>query len=88
MCNRSNLVWLYGIELKFFNNEEQAKKEEDLYRSWFGDIIEDYRSYDLDIFKMGWQLFGEDDFNRFIQTMCKREHLPNIETDKIATIAQ
>lgn len=80
-----NIDW---IELKFFNNEEQAKKEEDLYRSWFGDIIEDYRSYDLDIYKMGWQLFSEEDFNRFIQTMCKKEHLPNIEPDRIAAVAQ
>src|SRR2546429_1871403 len=28
------------IELKFFNNSDKTKKEEDLYRSWFGDIIE------------------------------------------------
>ncbi len=65
-----NIDW---IELKFFNNHEQAKQEEDLYRAWFGDIIEDYRSYDLDIHKMGWQLFDEEDFNRFIQGMCKKE---------------
>ncbi len=65
-----NIDW---IELKFFNNHEQAQKEEDLYRAWFGDIMEDYRSYDLDIHKMGWQLFDEDDFNRFIQSMTKKE---------------
>jgi len=41
------------IELKFFNNVEQAQKEEDLYRAWFGDIIENYKSYDLDIQKWG-----------------------------------
>ena len=29
------------IELKFFNNVEQANAEADLYRTWFGDIIED-----------------------------------------------
>ena len=65
-----NIDW---IELKFFNNHEQAQQEEDLYRAWFGDIIEDYRSYDLDIHKMGWQLFDEDEFNRFIQKTCKEE---------------
>jgi DNA-binding Lrp family transcriptional regulator len=61
------------IELKFFNTHEQAQQEEDLYRAWFGDIMEDYRSYDLDIHKMGWQLFDEDDFKRFIQSTCKKE---------------
>ena len=61
------------IELKFFNNHQQAQQEEDLYRAWFGDIMEDYRSYDLDIHKMGWQLFDEADFNRFIQSTCKKE---------------
>lgn len=65
-----NIDW---IELKFFNNHEQAQQEEDLYRAWFGDIIEDYRSYDLDIHKMGWQLFDESDFNLFIHNMCKKE---------------
>ena len=73
-----NIDW---IELKFFNNHEQAQQEEDLYRAWFGDIMEDYRSFDLDIHKMGWQLFDEDDFNRFIQSTCKKEGLetcPNI----------
>jgi len=65
-----NIDW---IELKFFNNPQQAQQEEDLYRAWFGDIIEDYRSYDLDIHKMGWQLFDENDFDRFIQNTCKKE---------------
>ena len=65
-----NIDW---IELKFFNNHQQAQKEEDLYRAWFGDIMEDYRSFDLDIHKLGWQLFDEDDFDRFIQSMCKKE---------------
>jgi DNA-binding Lrp family transcriptional regulator len=61
------------VEIKFFNNHEQAKKEEDLYRSWFGDIIEDYKSYDLDIQKWGWQIFDETNFDRFIQQMLKKE---------------
>ncbi len=61
------------IELKFFNNHEQAKKEEDLYRSWFGDIIENYKSYDLDIQKWGWQIFDEGTFDRFIQQMVKKD---------------
>jgi DNA-binding Lrp family transcriptional regulator len=77
-----NIDW---IELKFFNNHEQAQQEEDLYRAWFGDIMEDYRSYDLDIHKMGWQLFDEDDFNRFIQSTCKKEGTetcPNISKKK------
>ncbi len=77
-----NIDW---IELKFFNNHEQAQQEEDLYRAWFGDIIEDYRSYDLDIHKMGWQLFDEDEFNRFIQKTCKEEGTdtcPNIIRSK------
>ncbi|MDH3277033.1 MAG: AsnC family protein [Nitrosopumilus sp.] len=65
-----NIDW---IELKFFNNHEQAQQEEDLYRAWFGDIMEDYRSFDLNIHKMGWQLFDEEDFNRFIQSTCKKE---------------
>jgi len=65
-----NIDW---IELKFFNNHEQAKQEEDLYRAWFGDIMEDYRSYDLDIHKMGWQLFDENDFEEFIKNTCKKE---------------
>ena len=65
-----NIDW---IELKFFNNHEQAQQEEDLYRAWFGDIMEDYRSYDLDIHKLGWQLFDEDDFDRFIKSTCKKE---------------
>jgi len=57
------------IELKMFNNTEQANLEADLYRTWFGDIIEDYRSYDLDVYKFGWQLFQEEDFNNFIHSM-------------------
>lgn len=77
-----NIDW---IELKFFNNYEQAQKEEDLYRAWFGDIIEDYRSYDLNIHKMGWQIFDESDFDRFIQNTCKKEGVetcPNITNKK------
>jgi len=61
------------IELKFLNNSDQAKKEEDLYRSWFGDIIEDFKSYDLDIQKWGWQIFDEASFERFIQQMVRKE---------------
>jgi DNA-binding Lrp family transcriptional regulator len=61
------------IEIKFFNNHEQAKKEEDLYRSWFGDIIEDYKSYDLDIQKWGWQIFDEANFDRFMQQVLKND---------------
>ena len=60
------------IELKFFNNTEQANMEADLYRTWFGDIIEDYQSYDLDVYKFGWQLFEEKDFHAFIQQMQKK----------------
>ncbi|MDH3657331.1 MAG: AsnC family protein [Nitrosopumilus sp.] len=78
-----NIDW---IELKFFNNHKQAQQEEDLYRAWFGDIIEDYRSYDLDIHKMGWQIFDEDDFDQFIQSTCKKEGTetcPNILKKKI-----
>jgi DNA-binding Lrp family transcriptional regulator len=65
-----NIDW---IEMKFFNNHEQAQQEEDMYRTWFGDIIEDYSSYELDIHKMGWQLFDEDDFNRFMQSVFKKQ---------------
>lgn len=61
------------IELKFFNNLEQARKEEDQYRAWFGDIIENYKSYDLDIQKWGWQIFDEGTFDRFIQQMLKKD---------------
>ena len=60
------------IELKFFNNVEQANMEADLYRTWFGDIIEDYQSYDLDVYKFGWQLFEEKDFAIFMQCMQKK----------------
>lgn len=60
------------IELKFFNNVEQANAEADLYRTWFGDIIEDYQSYDLDVYKFGWQLFEEKDFHAFMQFMQKK----------------
>ena len=80
-----NIDW---IELKFFNTHEQAQQEEDLYRAWFGDIIEDYRAYDLDIHKMGWQLFDEGDFDRFIQSTCKKEGTetcPNIMAKKKST---
>lgn len=60
------------IELKFFNNIEQANAEADLYRTWFGDIIEDYQSYDLDVYKFGWQLFEEKDFHAYMQFMHKK----------------
>jgi len=60
------------IELKFFNNVEQANAEADLYRTWFGDIIEDYQSYDLDVYKFGWQLFEEKDFHAYMQFMHKK----------------
>ena len=65
-----NIDW---IELKFFNNSAQAQKEEVMYRTWFGDIIEDYRSYDLDIHKFGWQLFDEQGFERFMLNESKKE---------------
>jgi len=68
--SNGNIDW---IELKFFNNTEQANKEADLYRTWFGDIIEDYRSYDLDVYKFGWQLFDEADFERYIKQMHNKE---------------
>ena len=46
--------------------------EADLYRTWFGDIIEDYQSYDLDVYKFGWQLFEEKDFATFMKFMEKK----------------
>ncbi len=68
------------IELKFFNSTEQANKEADLYRTWFGDIIENYCSYDLEVNKFGWQLFEEKDFNAFIQSMQRKsEEKPMIK---------
>jgi DNA-binding Lrp family transcriptional regulator len=69
------------IELKFFNNLDQAKKEEDLYRAWFGDIIEEYKSYDLGIQKLGWQIFDESSFDIFIQQMMKKERGELITSD-------
>jgi DNA-binding Lrp family transcriptional regulator len=76
------------IEIKFFNNHEQAKKEEDLYRAWFGDIIENYKSYDLDIQKLGWQIFNEGDFDRFIQQMVEKDgrtgNKSSLSKDKLA----
>ena len=68
------------IELKFFNSLEQANMEADLYRTWFGDIIEDYQSYDLDVYKFGWQLFEEKDFHAFMQMMQKKVEEKPIET--------
>ncbi len=71
------------IELKFFNTKEQANMEADLYRTWFGDIIEDYQSYDLDVYKFGWQLFEEKDFHSFIQRMQKKvEEKPIASSNK------
>jgi len=69
------------IELKFFNNSDQAKREEDLYRAWFGDIIEEYKSYDLSIQKWGWQIFDESSFDRFIQQVMKKESRSSIVPD-------
>ncbi|GFN40046.1 MAG: GAF sensor protein [Marine Group I thaumarchaeote] len=68
--SNGNIDW---IELKFFNTVEQANREADLYRTWFGDIIEDYRSYDLDVYKFGWQLFDEGNFEQFIRHMHANE---------------
>ena len=68
--SNGNIDW---IELKFFNTVEQANREADLYRTWFGDIIEDYRSYDLDVYKFGWQLFDEGNFEQFIRHMHTSE---------------
>jgi hypothetical protein len=48
-----------------------------LYRAWFGDIIEDFKSYDLDIDKWGWQIFNEKTFDRFIQQMLKKDGKPS-----------
>ena len=70
------------IELKFFNSIEQANMEADLYRTWFGDIIEDYQSYDLDVYKFGWQLFEEKDFHMFIQQMQKKIEAKPLESNK------
>ena len=71
------------IELKFFNTLEQANMEADLYRTWFGDIIEDYQSYDLDVYKFGWQLFEEKDFHAFMQRMQKKvEEKPLASSNK------
>ena len=70
------------IELKFFNSIEQANMEADLYRTWFGDIIEDYQSYDLDVYKFGWQLFEEKDFHMFIQQMQKKIEAKPLELNK------
>ncbi len=68
------------IELKIFNDTQQANMEADLYRTWFGDIIEDYRSYDLEVYKFGWQLFEEKDFNAFMHAMqTKSEERPLIK---------
>jgi len=70
------------IEIKFFNTVEQANMEADLYRTWFGDIIEDYQSYDLDIYKFGWQLFEQKDFQAFIQHMQRKEEEPIVSSTK------
>ncbi len=78
--SNGNYDW---IELKFFNTLEQANMEADLYRTWFGDIIEDYQSYDLDVYKFGWQLFEEKDFNAFMHQMEKKvEEKPIVSSNK------
>jgi DNA-binding Lrp family transcriptional regulator len=78
--SNGNYDW---IELKFFNTLEQANMEADLYRTWFGDIIEDYQSYDLDVYKFGWQLFEEKDFHAFMQQMEKKvEEKPIVSSNK------
>lgn len=77
--SNGNFNW---IELKFFNSIEQANMEADLYRTWFGDIIEDYQSYDLDVYKFGWQLFEEKDFHMFIQQMQKKIEAKPLELNK------
>ncbi len=77
--SNGNFDW---IELKFFNSIEQANMEADLYRTWFGDIIEDYQSYDLDVYKFGWQLFEEKDFHMFIQQMQKKIEAKPLELNK------
>ncbi len=57
--------------------------EADLYRTWFGDIIEDYQSYDLDVYKFSWQLFEEKDFHAFMQQMQKKvEEKPIASSNK------
>jgi len=80
--SNGNFDW---IELKFFNSIEQANMEADLYRTWFGDIIEDYQSYDLDVYKFGWQLFEEKDFHMFIQQMQKKIEAKPLESNKKKT---
>jgi DNA-binding Lrp family transcriptional regulator len=78
--SNGNYDW---IELKFFNTLEQANMEADLYRTWFGDIIEDYQSYDLDVYKFGWQLFEEKDFHAFMHQMEKKiEEKPIVSSSK------
>ena len=77
--SNGNFDW---IELKFFNSIDQANMEADLYRTWFGDIIEDYQSYDLDVYKFGWQLFEEKDFHMFIQQMQKKIEAKPLESNK------
>lgn len=78
--SNGNYDW---IELKFFNSIEQANMEADLYRTWFGDIIEDYQSYDLDVYKFGWQLFEEKDFQNFMKNMQRKtEEKPLVTSTK------
>ncbi|MFQ6025712.1 MAG: hypothetical protein ACE5JT_04270, partial [Nitrosopumilaceae archaeon] len=77
--SNGNFDW---IELKFFNNVDQANIEADLYRTWFGDIIENYQSYDLDVYKFGWQLFEEKDFDRFIKMMNKKAETETLHEKK------
>lgn len=74
--SNGNFDW---IELKFFNSVEQANREEDLYRTWFGDIIEDYQSYDLEVYKFGWQLFEEKDFQNFLKFMQTKVNEKSLE---------
>lgn len=76
------------IELKFFNNIEQANKEADLYRTWFGDIIEDYQSYDLDVYKFGWQLFDEKTFDSFMKYMQKKSEQQLVTKDSKYLVPQ
>lgn len=62
---RGDLDWLH---YKCFPTKELADHEDDIFRSIFGDIMQEYRSYDAEIMKSDFsQILEEDTVQRYIE---------------------
>jgi DNA-binding Lrp family transcriptional regulator len=64
---RGDLDWLH---YKCFPTKELADAEDDIFRSVFGDIMQEYRSYDAEIIK--------SDFGQILDIDSIRQHLDKI----------